>query len=135
MPLHHRHPEGAVLGRSRRPLLALILAPALSVVLATSALAATIPVVFTSLPVAHPDSLTHASIKTRANARCTIRVRYATGYSHAQGLEPKTAPASGRITWEWEVGKSTTPGKWPVTVTCKKGTATGTVTKKLVVEP
>jgi hypothetical protein len=61
-------------------------------------------------------------------ARCTVRVRYSTGYSHANVLGAKTAPASGRLTWTWEGSKTTRVGKRPVTVTCTKKSKSGTAT-------
>jgi hypothetical protein len=36
------------------------------------------------------------------------------------GLGPKTANAAGAASWTWLVGPRTTPGRWPVTVTCSK---------------
>ena len=120
----HRRPGaiGAVVGST------------LALAIAGNVAAAGLTVAFTSLPVAHRDNPTHASVKTTAGARCTIKVRYSTGYSHAQGLGAKTAPASGKLTWTWEVGKSTHPGTWPVTVTCTKGSKSGTVTRKMTVK-
>ncbi|ACV57083.1 nuclease (SNase domain protein) [Alicyclobacillus acidocaldarius subsp. acidocaldarius DSM 446] len=56
------------------------------------------------------------TIQTTPGALGTIEVDYKTGPSHASGLEPKTADSSGRITWEWRVGSSTTAGQWPVTI-------------------
>ena len=35
-----------------------------------------------------------------------------------QGLGPKTTDASGAVAWSWTVGTNTSPGSWPVTVTC-----------------
>jgi len=104
------------------------------VTIAGNAAAAGLTVTFTSLPVAHRDNPTSASVKTTAGAACTIKVKYRTGYSRAKGLEKKTAPANGRITWTWEVGKTTTPGKWPVTVTCTKGSKSGTATRLMTVK-
>jgi len=45
-------------------------------------------------------------------------VRYKSGPSKAQGLGPKTADAGGDVSWSWKVGTNTTPGAWPVTITC-----------------
>lgn len=51
-------------------------------------------------------------------APCAITVIYKSGPSKAKGLEPKTAGADGRVAWSWTVGSRTTPGPWPITVTC-----------------
>jgi hypothetical protein len=52
--------------------------------------------------------------------RCSITVHYKSGPSRAQGLGPKT-PSRGRVSWRWKVGTNTTPGRWPIAVSC--GTA------------
>jgi hypothetical protein len=40
--------------------------------------------------------------------------------STAAGLGPKTADASGDVSWTWKVGASTTPGTWRIVVTASK---------------
>jgi hypothetical protein len=60
-------------------------------------------------------------VSTAPNASCKIVVTYDSGPSAAKGLEPKTADATGSVSWTWNVGATTTPGKWPVTVTCTSG--------------
>jgi hypothetical protein len=72
-------------------------------------------------------TLTAAVAPTR---RCTITVYYKSGPSRAQGLYPKT-PSSGRVTWTWKVGTRTTPGRWPIVVSC--GSA-GTLRTSFVVK-
>ncbi len=64
-----------------------------------------------------------ATVHTAAHANCTIEVEYKSGPSTAAGLYPKTASASGAVSWNWVVGTRTTPGDWPVTVTCTRGGA------------
>jgi len=56
--------------------------------------------------------------RTAPGAQCSIVVRYKSGPSKAQGLGPKTADAGGDVSWSWKVGTNTTPGAWPVTITC-----------------
>jgi len=56
--------------------------------------------------------------RTTPGAQCSIVVRYKSGPSQAQGLGPKTAAANGDVSWSWMVGTRTTPGAWPVTITC-----------------
>jgi len=48
---------------------------------------------------------------------CSITVYYKSGASHAQGLYPKQSIA-GRVRWTWKVGTRTTPGRWPIVVSC-----------------
>jgi hypothetical protein len=48
---------------------------------------------------------------------CSIVVTYKSGPSEAAGLYPQRARA-GRITWTWTVGTRTTPGRWPIDVSC-----------------
>jgi hypothetical protein len=48
---------------------------------------------------------------------CSITVYYKSGPSHAQGLYPKR-PVGGRVSWTWKVGTRTTPGRWPIVVSC-----------------
>lgn len=74
-----------------------------------------------SLSVTSPVSRGQAAIanaKTVPGADCTITVRYASGPSTAQGLSPKAADGAGSVFWSWTVGTDTTPGSWPVEVSC-----------------
>jgi hypothetical protein len=48
---------------------------------------------------------------------CSIGVYYKSGRSTAQGLYPKR-PIAGRVRWTWKVGTRTTPGRWPIRVSC-----------------
>ena len=48
---------------------------------------------------------------------CSITVYYKSGPSRAQGLYSKR-PSSGRVSWTWMVGTRTTPGRWPIVVSC-----------------
>jgi len=68
------------------------------------------------------------TVKTGPNANCSMTVRYKSGPSKAAGVGPKTANASGVASWSWKVGTNTTPGSWPVIVTCGGATATTVVT-------
>ena len=65
------------------------------------------------------------TISTTPGANCSIVVRYKSGPSRAKGLIPKVASSSGRLSWTWRVGSNTTPGRWPIVVTCDKGTDHG----------
>jgi len=48
-------------------------------------------------------------------ATCSITVYYKSGPSSAAGLYPEQGR---RISWTWKVGTRTTPGRWPITVSC-----------------
>ena len=56
--------------------------------------------------------------KTAPNTSCSIEVDYKSGPSTAAGLVPKTSDSAGNVSWTWKVGANTTPGEWPITVTC-----------------
>ena len=60
-------------------------------------------------------------------------VEYKSWPSTARGLDPKTAAATGTVAWSWLVGPRTTPGSWPVTVTCTRGGQTDTAQRDLTV--
>jgi len=61
------------------------------------------------------------TVSTAPGANCSIIVHYKLGPSRAKGLVPKVANGSGRVSWTWRVGSNTTPGRWPIVVTCEKG--------------
>ena len=63
----------------------------------------------------NPVTLT-ARVST-SRVRCSITVYYKSGSSEAQGLYPKR-PVRGRVSWTWLVGTRTTPGRWPIFVSC-----------------
>jgi hypothetical protein len=52
-----------------------------------------------------------------ARVTCSISVYYKSGPSEAAGLYSKR-PARGRVSWTWKVGTRTTPGRWPIVVSC-----------------
>jgi micrococcal nuclease len=57
-------------------------------------------------------------VRTDPNTLCSIEVDYKSGPSTAAGLLPKTSDSAGNVSWTWKVGANTTPGSWPITVTC-----------------
>jgi micrococcal nuclease len=73
------------------------------------------------------------TVKTAAGAACTIEVDYKSGPSTSSSLTPKTAPSTGLVSWSWKVGTTTTPGTWPIHVTCSSGDATGTLETRFTV--
>jgi hypothetical protein len=63
------------------------------------------------------------TIRTRPGASCSITVTYSSGPSSEQGLETKTAPENGIVSWTWTVGTQTAVGPWPVDVRCGDSSA------------
>ena len=100
---------------------------------ATTRPAPALTVTITSLPATGQGNAAHATVRTLPGARCDIVVEYKSGPSTAQGLDPKTASGSGEVSWSWMVGTRTTPGSWPVTVTCSKSNVTRSATRYLTV--
>jgi hypothetical protein len=80
-------------------------------------------VAIVSLPPTGQGSYATATVQTAPAASCSIQVEYKSGPATAAGLDPKTASASGAVQWTWKVGTRTTPGSWPVTVTCTRRSA------------
>ena len=65
------------------------------------------------------------TVSTAPGANCSIVVHYKSGPSRAKGLIPKVVGSSGRVSWTRRVGSNTTPGRWPIVVTCEKATDRG----------
>jgi outer membrane biosynthesis protein TonB len=77
-----------------------------------------IAVTFLNQPSAYPGQYATLNVRTAPNTSCNIEVDYMSGPSTAQGLVPKTSNGSGYVSWTWKVGTRTTPGQWPISVTC-----------------
>lgn len=58
------------------------------------------------------------SVHTAARASCSVAVYYKSGRSVAAGLYTKRATSAGNVSWTWKVGTRTTPGSWPVVISC-----------------
>jgi hypothetical protein len=76
------------------------------------------------------NAVASIGVSTSRNAKCTITVMYKNVKANARGLAPKTAGASGTVSWTWKIDSKTPVGTWPVTVTCNNVTAKTTVTIK-----
>lgn len=89
-----------------------------------SPVAAQAVVTFVNAPltVAHGSNAT-LQVKTAPNTSCSIEVDYKSGPSTAAGLVAKNSDGAGNVSWTWKVGANTTPGAWPITVTCGAGSA------------
>jgi hypothetical protein len=88
----------------------------LGLVLATAA-EAKVTLVRVTSPIS-AGSYATLTVKVSKPATCSITVYYKSGPSEAQGLYPKRANAQRRASWTWKVGTRTTPGRWPITVSC-----------------
>jgi hypothetical protein len=102
--------------RYRQPVLrrlALIAAVTVSAAVPASA-AASVRLLSVTSPINHGAYATLA-VSVTPTARCSITVYYKSGPSEAQGLVPQRGR---RITWTWKVGTRTTPGRWPIVVSC-----------------
>src|SRR6266516_614707 len=53
------------------------------------------------------NGLTAAQIAAGIQARVAVKT----------GIYPKR-PVGGRVSWTWKVGTRTTPGRWPIVVSC-----------------
>jgi micrococcal nuclease len=62
-------------------------------------------------------------VRTAPNTSCSIEVDYKSGPSTAPGLVAKNSDGAGNVSWTWKVGANTTPGAWPITVTCAGASA------------
>ncbi len=62
-------------------------------------------------------------VKTAPNTSCSIEVDYKSGPSTAAGLGAATSDITGNVSSTWKVGANTTPGNWPIIVTCGSGSA------------
>lgn len=73
------------------------------------------------------------AVRTAPAARCRITVHYKSGPSKAKGLVPKQADMEGQVSWTWRVGSGTTPGRWPIIVTCSHAGRDSTLQTTFVV--
>ncbi|MGM9680486.1 MAG: hypothetical protein ACI3XR_03170 [Eubacteriales bacterium] len=56
------------------------------------------------------------TIKGKPDTVYSIKVKYSSGYSSAQGLEDQTSDSDGICSWTWRVGGSTKSGSYPITI-------------------
>jgi hypothetical protein len=101
----------------KRGLLALAVA---AVVLAVPTVAsAKVRLISVTSPVSVGSYATLRASVSSLRVACSISVYYKSGPSEAAGLYSKR-PARGRVSWTWKVGTRTTPGRWPILVSCGK---------------
>lgn len=83
-------------------------------------------------PVA-PGSNASVTIKTNAEAECSITAIYNKVASTDSGLGKKQADEYGVLSWVWTVEPTVPLGKWPVTITCINNEKSAVVVGDLVV--
>jgi hypothetical protein len=66
-------------------------------------------------PAGSPGDDATLTVRVSPTATCSIEVIYKSGRSHARGLGPKHG---SQLSWTWMIGTRTTPGSWPVIVSC-----------------
>jgi hypothetical protein len=66
---------------------------------------------------AYPGNTAQLVARVSPAESCSIVVDYKSGPSHAQGLTAQR-PSAGIVSWSWIVGTRTTPGRWPIIVSC-----------------
>jgi hypothetical protein len=113
--------------------LALILASFLCPIAVTYGKQFEVKLISLSSPVS-PGNPASMTIKTVPSAKCQITVQYLSGPSKAKGLIPQTADSEGQVTWTWLVGSRTTPGTWPIIVTCLSGKSQGRLQTSFIVK-
>jgi hypothetical protein len=119
--------------KTARLTLAVILALFLCPIAVTYGKQFEVKLVSLSSPVS-PGNPASITIKTVASARCQITVQYLSGPSKAKGLIPQEADSQGQVTWTWLVGSRTTPGTWPIIVTCLSGKSQGRLQTSFIVQ-
>jgi micrococcal nuclease len=86
-----------------------------------------------SLPATGQGNRATAAVSTSPRASCSIVVEYKSGPSKAAGLGARAASGAGKVSWTWLVGTRTTPGDWPVTVSCSSGSQSRSAQRYLTV--
>lgn len=103
-----------------------VIAPVLPTATVASITGGGLTILSVTSPVSKGSTAT-LTAQAAPGAACTITVYYKSGPSQAQGLEPKTAGADGKISWSWTVGVRTSAGNWRIVVSC---TANGNTSTK-----
>jgi hypothetical protein len=78
-------------------------------------------------PAVHQGEKATVKAKVAPGSTAKITVHYKSGDAVGAGLEPKKADNEGNVEWTWKVGEKVTPGKWPITVSTKTGSASGRI--------
>ena len=76
----------------------------------------------------YPGAYATLTAQVSPTATCSITVYYKSGPSQAKGVQPLRR--GGRVSWTWKVGTRTTPGRWPIVVSCGRA---GTLRTSFVV--
>ena len=94
-----------------------VLVAAAALVVAAPAAASVRLVGISPQPAHRGNPVTLTARVSSLRVTCSITVYYKSGPSHAKGLYPKR-PTGHRVSWTWLVGTRTTPGRWPIYVSC-----------------
>ena len=96
-----------------------LMASAGAVLVVAASSAASVRLVSISPRPAHRGNpVTLTARVSSSSVTCSIAVYYKSGKSVAKGLKPRRRPVRGRVSWTWLVGTRTTPGRWPIVVSC-----------------
>lgn len=88
----------------------------------------------TATPETKPGENASISVRTNAEANCSIVVKYNNVPATDSGLSPKVADEFGVISWAWTVAPSAPSGKWPIDVMCKNKKHSSVVSTEFVIK-
>jgi hypothetical protein len=89
---------------------------------------ATPSVEFVSVQGGRPGQRASVTVSTAPGAQCSLDYQTPAGTSStAQGLGPKSADATGMVSWTWLIGGNTRPGTGSVSVACGGTRATSPI--------
>jgi hypothetical protein len=107
----------------KRKLVALAAVIAVSAIVGSAgASSSSVRLIHVTSPVSAGSYATLVARVVPSRVTCSITVYYYSGPSHAAGLYSKR-PIAGRVSWTWKVGTRTTPGRWPIRVSCGRAGA------------
>ena len=85
-------------------------------------------IIFVKVKHGKPNGTASVTVKAWPNAKCSIVYHTPSGVvSHASGLQDENTDADGKVTWTWNIGRTTKTGTGSVTVTCEGQSATSEI--------
>jgi hypothetical protein len=83
-----------------------------------------------------PGGRVNVSIKTLPDAVCKISLKYDKEKESVinPSLVDKIADEYGTVNWTWTMAENSQTGKWPVDITCTRGTKSGVYSQDLIVK-
>jgi len=109
--------NGYTINANKDPVITTPILPTATLATITPSVSGGLEIVSVTSPVSK-GAYASLTAKTSPNASCSITVYYKSGPSEASGLGPKTADASGMVSWTWKVASRTTSGTWRIVVNC-----------------